>query len=83
MSICPLCNGFIELELKCIKCANRLENGGKVSDYLDPYGHYNDEETIKMGDGFPNTAKNHLCPHLMICHSCGHDHVEFIPESEY
>ena len=80
MSICPLCNGFMEIEINCNKCANHLENKGKVSDYSDPYGHYNDEETIKMGDGFPNTAKDHLCPHLFVCNSCGYDQVEFIKE---
>ena len=83
MSICPLCNGFMEIEKKCIKCGNPIANGGKVSDYSDPYGHYNDEETIKMADGFPNTAKDHLCAHLLVCPSCGHDQVEFIQENQY
>jgi len=83
MSICPLCNGFIEVKIKCRKCGSPLDNGGKVSDYSDPYGHYNEEETIKMGDGYPNTAKDHLCPHLLICRLCGYDQVQFIQESNY
>ena len=83
MAICPLCNAFIEIEINCPKCASHLNDGGKVSDYLDPYGHYNDEETVKMGDGFPNSAKDHLCPHLMVCNKCGHDQVEFVKEQRY
>ena len=47
MAICPLCNALKELQIDCPKCANRLNDGGKVSDYLDAYGHYNDEETVK------------------------------------
>ena len=80
MAICPLCNALKELQIDCPKCANRLNDGGKVSDYLDAYGHYNDEETVKMGDGYPNTAKDQICPHLMVCNECGHDQVEFIQE---
>ena len=57
MAICPLCNGFKELKRYCANCGTLLADVGKVSDYFDPYGHYNDEETVKMGDGYPNTAQ--------------------------
>ncbi|KMY54392.1 hypothetical protein AC623_10995 [Bacillus sp. FJAT-27231] len=80
MKMCPLCNAFKELELRCPECNFRLDDTGKVSDFLDPYGHYNDEETVKMGDGYPNTAKDQICPHLMYCHHCGYDAVKFIEE---
>ncbi|WP_259455559.1 hypothetical protein [Bacillus sp. PK3_68] len=49
MKQCPLCNSFKELELYCPDCGSQLDDSGKVSDFLDPYGHYNDEETVKMG----------------------------------
>ena len=80
MAICPLCNALKELQIDCPKCANRLNDGGKVSDYLDAYGHYNDQETVKMADGYPNTVEDQLCPHLMVCNECGHDQVGFIQE---
>ena len=80
MAICPLCNALKELQIDCPKCANRLNDGGKVSDYLDAYGHYNDQETVKMADGYSNTVEDQLCPHLMVCNECGHDQVEFIQE---
>lgn len=82
MAQCPLCNAFDEIEVYCPKCNRKLEDSGKVTDYLDPYGHYNDEETVKMGDGYPNTAKNEICPHLMSCPNCGYDAVRFIREIE-
>lgn len=80
MAMCPLCNSLNVLEMYCPKCNSRLDDSGKVSDYLDPYGHYNDEETVKMGDGYPNTAKNQICPHLMVCNKCGYDVVNFVQE---
>jgi hypothetical protein len=80
MAMCPLCNALKEVNKNCLNCSNRLEDSGKVSDYLDPYGHYNDEETVKMGDGYPNTAKDQICPHLLVCKECGYDQVIFIQE---
>lgn len=80
MAQCPLCNSLYEIEVYCPNCKNKLEDSGKVSDYLDPYGHYNDEETVKMGDGYPNTAKDQICPHLMVCRECSYDEVRFIRE---
>ncbi|WP_100330474.1 hypothetical protein [Bacillus xiapuensis] len=80
MSICPLCNALKQLEVYCPQCRFRLDDSGKVSDFLDPYGHYNDEETVKMGDGYPTTAEEHICPHLMFCPQCGYQEVRCIQE---
>ncbi|MFJ8263856.1 hypothetical protein ACIQ4I_18270 [Rummeliibacillus sp. NPDC094406] len=80
MAICPVCNSLKVLEINCPNCGTLLENDGKVADFLDPYSHYEDEETVKMGDGYPNTAKDQICPHLMVCHNCGYDKVVFIKE---
>ncbi|WP_397540106.1 hypothetical protein [Rummeliibacillus pycnus] len=80
MAICPVCNSLKVLEINCPNCGILLENDGKVADFLDPYSHYEDEETVKMGDGYPNTAKDQICPHLMVCHNCGYDKVVFIQE---
>lgn len=78
MAVCPLCNGFQQLDNECPSCHAHMNDAGKVSDYLDPYGHYNDDETVKMGDGYPDTAKGLVCPHLFVCASCGKDEVVFV-----
>lgn len=78
MGVCPLCNALQEFSGSCPRCHHNMEDAGKVSDYLDPYGHYNDDETEKMGDGFPHTADEPVCPHLIVCASCGYDHVQLI-----
>lgn len=80
MAICQLCNSLKELEVYCPNCHVKLKDSGKVADYLEPYAHYNDEEMVKLGDGFPNTAKDGLCPHLMVCDACGYDEVYMVKE---
>ncbi|CAM5194013.1 putative protein OS=Ureibacillus acetophenoni OX=614649 GN=SAMN05877842_10675 PE=4 SV=1 [Ureibacillus acetophenoni] len=80
MAVCPLCNSLKELKVYCSNCNIQMEDSGKVSDFLDSYGHYNDEETVKMGDGYPNTARDQICPHLFVCKDCGYDVVKFIQE---
>lgn len=80
MSLCPLCNSFKQLNENCPNCQIPLVDGGRVADYLDPYGHYNDIETVKSGDGYLYTIKNELCPHLIYCQQCNHDEVVFVRE---
>lgn len=80
VAICPICNSFKTLKQNCSTCSSPLKDSGKVSDFLDPYGHYNDVETVKMGDGYLHTAKDSLCPHLMYCNHCDHNVVFFVQE---
>jgi|GEM_PF-515601 len=80
MSMCPLCNSFKTLEKYCATCHGQLQDAGKVADFLDPYGHYNDIETVKMGDGYLDTIEKNICPHLMHCTNCGYQEVAFIQE---
>lgn len=80
MAICPICNALQEIKQSCPTCQHALKGAGKVSDYSDPYGHYNDENTVKMGDGFPNTAKDEICPHLFKCENCTYEQIVFIQE---
>lgn len=82
MAICPLCNALEKVTMDCPTCHNPLNDEGKISDYLDSYGHYNDEETNKMGDGYPNTAKDKICPHLLVCGDCGYEQILFRQEQE-
>lgn len=78
MAVCPLCNALRQINDECPVCRVQMTDAGKVSDFLDPYGHYNDDETVKMGDGYPHTANEPVCPHLLVCESCGKDQVAFI-----
>lgn len=77
MELCPVCNALTELLANCANCQEPLEDYGKVSDFLDPYGHYNDLDTIKSADGYTDPS---ICPHLLYCNNCGHEQVLFVHE---
>lgn len=45
MKMCPVCNSFQTLQKQCPFCQDMLIDAGRITDYLDPYGHYYDFET--------------------------------------
>lgn len=66
-SECPVCNGLIHLAENCPSCSTTMEDCGKISGYLDPYGPYEEaketttEEAV-IGDG--------RCIHFLQCPNC-------------
>jgi len=80
VTLCPVCNALTSITINCANCQAQLEDYGKVSDYLDPYGHYNDLETVKSADGY---TEEDICPHLLYCNDCGHEQVVFIHEKPF
>ena len=50
LSICPLCNGLQRLSLPCKRCRATLVDMGKVTDYLDDYSAYEEQEMLKQVD---------------------------------
>ena len=78
MALCPVCNALTSLMYYCTNCQSQLEDFGKVADFLDPYGHYNDLETVKSADGY---LEDGVCPHLLYCNECGQEQVIFVHES--
>jgi len=80
MKLCPVCNSFQSIDKSCPLCVNMLIDGGRVADYLDPYGHYNDIETSNLSDGFQRSTENEQCPHLLYCEHCNYDEVLIVKE---
>jgi hypothetical protein len=64
---CPLCNGLIKVELKCLNCNGLMEDAGSLEDYYGPYSPYEEIST--------ELAHSHeeSCVHLMACPVCGWD----------
>lgn len=83
MKMCPVCNTFQSLEKRCPFCHSQLIDGGRVADYLDPYGHYNDIATSNLGDGFTNDKEKQQCPHLIYCKGCQYDEVFLVEEQRF
>nr|WP_174730527.1 hypothetical protein [Mesobacillus harenae] len=80
MGMCPLCNGFRNVDVACPSCGSKMENTGKEMDYYDDYSAYMPIDQMKLFDGYPNDFKNGECPHLFKCPSCGKDKIEMIKE---
>lgn len=80
LSICPLCNSLTDETFTCPSCQDNLIDYGKITDFLDPYGHYNDDDTLKMADGFYTTEKENKCPHLFYCVTCNKQYTYLIKE---
>jgi hypothetical protein len=80
MNICPVCNGFSDIQSDCSKCGQPLHDEGRVMDFYDDYSAYMPIDMMKMEDGFPSDFKNKECPHLLKCSICGQDEIIFIKE---
>lgn len=80
MALCPLCNGLKHINLYCPECDNAMVDKGKVTDYYDAYSAYEDTDTLKQNDGFPQSLSNGQCAHLMICPKCHYEEVILIKE---
>lgn len=77
MKMCPVCNSFQTLQKQCPFCQDMLIDAGRITDYLDPYGHYYDFETRNLADPSYNKER---CSHLVYCDTCHYDEVAFIEE---
>ncbi|MBM7702708.1 hypothetical protein [Metabacillus iocasae] len=80
MNMCPLCNGFNQVEYTCAKCGHKTEDMGRVMDYFDDYSAYMEIEQMKLIDGITTTASDHQCAHLFYCILCHHEEVMTIQE---
>ncbi|KAB7709258.1 hypothetical protein F9802_02975 [Bacillus aerolatus] len=58
----------------CSRCGHLMTDYGRLTDFdkWDPYSPYLEIDTMKKFDGIPDDYKNHQCPHVFICDSCGH-----------
>lgn len=79
MGICPLCNGFKEIQINC-QCGSVMLDSGREMDFYDDYSAYMEIDPLKLEDGYPNSFSGHQCPHLFTCVSCQKDQVLLIDE---
>ena len=69
--ICKLCNGMTEPGKNCRYCGSKMEDGGKISDYYDPYSPYETRDSI-LGEDISD-MENGKCVHLLVCPVCSSD----------
>ena len=80
MGVCPVCNGFQQINEKCPACQKKIEDQGRMMDFFDEYSPYMSIDQMKLEDGLPNDGKKGQCPHLLKCSQCGHEMTYLIKE---
>lgn len=70
MDQCPLCNGLSSIKMICPNCKTKMQDGGKLENYYEPYSPYLPEELLNQIDG----VSPDKCIHLFYCPHCGYDH---------
>lgn len=58
--ICPVCNDLITEIFPCSSCSGRMEDKGRVEDYLDDYSA-----------DMPIEDEGIFCMHVYACNNCG------------
>jgi hypothetical protein len=82
MAMCPICNNFQMINVKCPECGKDVADQGKLSDYFDDYSPYMEADGLKLEDGFPRDFNDSQCPHVFYCDSCQQEILYFIGEWE-
>lgn len=80
MGVCPVCNGFQQLNLSCPACNETIEDKGRIMDFFDDYSPYMQIDQMKLEDGYPDDFAKQLCPHFLKCTHCGFEITFFIKE---
>jgi len=77
-NLCPLCNGLKSQKILCEICGERMDDGGQVENYYDPYSGYEDDLLVKSPDNLLDPNK--WCLHNFICPDCGHTFIKPIKQ---
>lgn len=80
MAICPICNGFENIQANCSACGNDTFDQGRIMDFYDDYSAYMPIDLMKLENGYRADYENKECPHLLKCPVCGNNEVTFIKE---
>lgn len=78
--ICPICNGFQKYDFQCPKCRSQMIDIGRYMDMFDDYSPYLEIDGTKKVDGIVDDQKNHSCPHVFDCPSCGERQLRIVEE---
>ncbi|MDR7071119.1 hypothetical protein [Fictibacillus barbaricus] len=80
MGMCPVCNNFHTINVRCPECGRSITDRGKVSDFFDDYSAYMEVDELKLEDGYKHDFKDSQCPHIFYCDSCHQEVMFFIGE---
>ncbi|HHW07728.1 MAG TPA: hypothetical protein GXX34_09415 [Clostridia bacterium] len=67
-TVCPLCNGLIEVSRRCPRCGSPLEDQGQAEVFYDPYSPYEDDALVPTLSSAAPPEK--WCWHVVACPAC-------------
>ncbi len=79
ISLCPVCNGFAELQASCRSCGSRLLDAGRLADFFGAYSPYEPIDESKLSNGFLDLAER-ICLHVGWCQACNSEQLYGIGE---
>lgn len=82
MAMCPICNNFQTINVRCPECGRAVQDQGRVSDFFDDYSPYMEVDELKLEDGYPENFTESQCPHVFYCDACHQEVLFFIGEWE-
>ncbi|CAM3425948.1 hypothetical protein MALU111345_04260 [Marinicrinis lubricantis] len=68
--VCPVCNGFRDLDFTCPSCQQKTEDFGRFHDFYGPYSPYRPIDEYKLTNGIAGDAEHHRCIHIAFCPVC-------------
>lgn len=75
--VCPICNGFENLNERCSICGQFMEDQGRPTDWFGPYSPYTPLDDLHHKTTMVD-AKNHSCVHFAYCKHCEHTHTVLV-----
>lgn len=78
-TLCPLCNGLIELNRQCPRCGRELEDQGQAEVLYDPYSPYEDDALVPTLKS--TAAPERWCWHVLACPFCHRE--ELVPIAQW
>lgn len=77
--ICPLCNGLLSYTKACPDCQQIMDDTGKLENYFGPYSPYEEMDSLRLINGYPDLASNQ-CLHVFSCSHCRKHYVVALNE---
>lgn len=80
-SVCPVCNGMMQLQAICTICHQPMIDLGRETDFWDNYSPYRDIQHLRM-EGPGTLQEKTLCLHVAHCPFCDHEQSVTVEEKQ-
>ncbi|MFM1654897.1 hypothetical protein ACI7RC_22790 [Brevibacillus sp. B_LB10_24] len=79
-SLCPVCNGFTDMQATCPACNQMIQDAGKLSDLYGKYSPYRPIDALKQTNGIAHDLADRTCVHVGWCPACREEFIYHVGE---